>query len=397
MNMATKLSDYFIGIAAKRLSSSEIISNQHEINGVKKFKNMLGDDRSNSNGFVIYLPDNEDSVIFNESTFTWYDVRLGNPDRASEFRLYYSDSEVIPNASKGDLLILGKNVQDELVIIVSPKGSTSEKQLLWLFGLEELENKFIVKDFRGNKEDVGFAGKYILESLGVTIEDADLNYLDEMISRFGMEFPSTRVFSEYSRSTVKNVSIIDNPDEALMTWWDREGTLLRTFEAEIIKERLKEGFGENVDDFIAFSLSVINRRKSRAGHSLENHLETIFIHNGINYTKGGRTERNSRPDFIFPNIESYHKDDFNTEMLTMLGVKTTLKDRWRQVLAEAERIERKHLITLEPAISKNQTDEIIANKLQLVIPAPLFQTYTSDQSKDLISLKDFICYVASKS
>jgi hypothetical protein len=30
----------------------------------------------------------------------------------------------------------------------------------------------------------------------------------------------------------------------------------------------------------------------------------------------------------------------------MLGVKTTCSDRWRQVLAEADRIQLKHLLTL---------------------------------------------------
>ena len=36
------------------------------------------------------------------------------------------------------------------------------------------------------------------------------------------------------------------------------------------------GDGVNVDGFIGFSLSVQNRRKSRAGYSLENHLAQIF-------------------------------------------------------------------------------------------------------------------------
>ena len=36
----------------------------------------------------------------------------------------------------------------------------------------------------------------------------------------------------------------------------------------------------------------------------------------------------------------------------MLGVKSTRKDRWRQVLAEADRIDDKHLLTLETAISR---------------------------------------------
>lgn len=80
----------------------------------------------------------------------------------------------------------------------------------------------------------------------------------------------------------------------------------------------------------------------------------------------------------------------------MLGVKTSAKERWRQVLAEADRIDNKHLITLEPAISKNQTDEMIAQNLQLVLPQPLMETYTEEQQADLITLSDFIGIVREK-
>ena len=38
-------------------------------------------------------------------------------------------------------------------------------------------------------------------------------------------------------------------------------------------------------------------------------------------------------------------------------VKSTCKDRWRQVLSEADRIPNKHLFTLEAAISENQTSK----------------------------------------
>ena len=42
----------------------------------------------------------------------------------------------------------------------------------------------------------------------------------------------------------------------------------------------------------------------------------------------------------------------------MLGAKSTCKDRWRQVLAEDEKISRKHLLTLEPGISEPQTHQM---------------------------------------
>ena len=75
----------------------------------------------------------------------------------------------------------------------------------------------------------------------------------------------------------------------------------------------------------------------------------------------------------------------------MLGVKTTCKDRWRQVLSEARRIGEKHLFTLEPGISENQTNEMQANNLRLVLPqALLHETYRGSQKKWLMSLTDFI-------
>ena len=74
----------------------------------------------------------------------------------------------------------------------------------------------------------------------------------------------------------------------------------------------------------------------------------------------------------------------------MLGAKTTAKDRWRQVLEEADRITRKHLITLEGAISENQTNEMISRKLQLVVPKGIHATFTPVQQSWLYSVEDFL-------
>lgn len=52
----------------------------------------------------------------------------------------------------------------------------------------------------------------------------------------------------------------------------------------------------------------------------------------------------------------------------MVGVKTTCKDRWRQVLAEGTRIETKHILTLQRDISENQLTSMRDHKVQLVVP-----------------------------
>jgi hypothetical protein len=74
----------------------------------------------------------------------------------------------------------------------------------------------------------------------------------------------------------------------------------------------------------------------------------------------------------------------------MLGVKSTCKDRWRQVLAEADRIPSKHLFTLEPAVSDNQTAEMQAKALQLVIPEALRSSYRPAQKSWLMNLDEFV-------
>ena len=81
---------------------------------------------------------------------------------------------------------------------------------------------------------------------------------------------------------------------------------------------------------------------------------------------------------------------YPADQLTMLGAKTTAKDRWRQVLEEADRIERKHLITLEGAISENQTNEMISRNLQLVVPESIHPTFTDAQRAWLYSVRDFL-------
>jgi len=177
---------------------------------------------------------------------------------------------------------------------------------------------------------------------------------------------------------------------------EKKEILFRTLEKHIISERLSLGFNNDVEGFLSFSLSVQNRRKSRVGLALENHLQNVFRACRIRYQRSATTEGRSRPDFLFPGEEQYRDRTFDSLHLTMLGVKSTCKDRWRQVLAEAARIDRKHLFTLETSISTNQTGEMQANHLQLVIPRGLHDTYSSEQKTWLLDLTRFIDIIREK-
>lgn len=74
----------------------------------------------------------------------------------------------------------------------------------------------------------------------------------------------------------------------------------------------------------------------------------------------------------------------------MLAAKTTARDRWRQVVNEADRIPVKHLLTLQEGVSENQHAEMAAAKVQLVIPTSLIAAFPESIRPRLMTLDQFI-------
>ena len=393
------LSDYFLDVGYKRISEVEInpsASNQHEFNGVNIFKRIFGVEREELQGVFIYLSDNEDDIVIEGGKLTWYDSRKNDPKRAAEYRLYYSSNDAISKTSPGDLMIIGKRPNGIICIFFLPKDSTVENQLLFLFNInkDSLSSNCEYKNIP-EKERLNYISKIILENIGIEIKESNDTILEGLLRKFPQELPKTSEFSAFARDTSGVEDPLSDVDNTIMVWMEMEETLFKTYEGYMVEQKLSSGF-ESVDDFISYSLSVHNRRKSRAGLALENHLAYIFILYDISFSRNKITELSKRPDFIFPGIEQYHNPDFNQLYLAMLGVKTCCKDRWRQVLSEADKIPEKHLFTLEPGISTNQTDEMKAESLQLVLPKGLFQTYTNTQQAWLKNLNDFIDIVLER-
>lgn len=74
----------------------------------------------------------------------------------------------------------------------------------------------------------------------------------------------------------------------------------------------------------------------------------------------------------------------------MLAVKTTCKDRWRQAINEADRIDKIHLFTLQEGVSVNQFQEMKDAGVTLIVPKPLHIKYPEKIRNELMSLSDFI-------
>lgn len=399
------LSQHFVRIAAKRLAAVEADtnrSNQHEFNGVEALRNVLGAEEFRRRPALFIWLGAENEGVTETANVSWYDSRLNQMHRAPEWRLYFKSNAVMELASERDLLVVGARADSELVFIVAPNRSTLENQIAWLFGLDgDLGSEFRFADFEGGRDrGLDFVANYVLEELGIEPSEPQADRLDQLVERWGLTFPPSRDLSDAARKSAEAPDPQDDPDGALMRWVEFEEALFRRLERRVVAERLNTGFVSNgepdADGFLAFSLSVQNRRKSRMGLSLENHVEAILKARGIRYNRSARTEGNSKPDFLFPSGASYRDPAIDPVLLTMLGVKSTLKDRWRQVLAEAARIDRKHLLTLEPAISVAQTDEMLRNNLQLVVPRTLQATFTAPQISKLMDFSDFLNLVLDR-
>lgn len=402
------LSEYFTGVWTKILTRVDATSNsnQHEIGDTDSqgslLKKVLGDSpRKQNDRFVaryIWLNSEQESII-QDGLLSWYDSREKAEHRSPEWRLYYQTNAVTELMDEGDRLYVARQPDDTVLFIVIATGSELGSHVTYLFGLsQQAELGFDALEIAGDTDSaLDFISRFVLDEIGIEFEDPNANSLDSIIERFGMSFPTTKEFSDMARLTLPGIDALDDPDAALMAWLDHEEAMFRRLERRIVSGRIQQGFSEDgevdVDGFLAFSLSVQNRRKSRAGLALENHLESIFGAHGIRFDRQAVTENRSKPDFLFPGAAEYQNEEFPTSDLTMLASKSTCKDRWRQVLSEAARIERKHLLTLEPGISVAQTDEMQANRLQLIVPVGLHGTYHSDQHSWLMNLTDFLAHV----
>lgn len=306
------LSEYFDGVAVKRLSAVEADPNkshQHEFAG-GHLRGMFGDDdRKEIPARFIWLSDEQEGMS-EPGKVSWYDSRRKIAHRSAEYRLYYDNNPIASMMKPGDSFFVATRPDGTVMVIVVPEGSTVESQLIWLFGIKSESETFSARN-EVDDSKLDFAARYILDELGIDAEEPEAAKLDSLLEPYGITFPGTAEFSKLARDSLKDISAKDDADKVLMAWLEREELLFRRMERHIVAARLEAGFMSNdsadVEGFIAFSLSVQNRRKSRAGYSLENHLEALLTARSVRFQRGVETENKNKPDFLFPGQKEYRE------------------------------------------------------------------------------------------
>ena len=257
------------------------------------------------------------------------------------------------------------------------------------FGLSPIETNKII-----GKHEVKIVSHSMLEF------EAIQKFIDSItIDRRSIEFPDSFTMSKTAREIENSVYnhieyIRTNPDKKIIDWTEQEYRLFRQIEQFSYGSKIAQGF-HDMDSFVELANQVLNRRKSRAGKSLEHHISAIFDGNNIAYEEQVITEGKKKPDFIFPSGNAYHDKSFPTDKLVSLASKTTCKDRWRQVINEADRLRdrNKYLLTLQQGISSAQIEEMTAEKVILVVPKPYISSYPKEQQEKIWTIKKFVSYL----
>lgn len=227
-----------------------------------------------------------------------------------------------------------------------------------------------------------------------------LTLINDFVARYA-DFPDTRIMATGARNCFNEANgivthnIVSTPDDVLLGWLDTEYTLFKYMEEKVYSDIITKPFS-SIDTFVSMANEVLNRRKSRAGKSLEHHLADIFTRNELSFEEQVITEEKKKPDFVFPNGRCYHNMTFPGEMLTVLGAKTTCKDRWRQVLNEADRVDDKYLFTLQQGISSNQLKEMQDYRLHLVVPHKYLTSFPKEYRSGICDLSTFIGMVKER-
>lgn len=309
-----------------------------------------------------------------QSVITWY----GDKTR-SEYRLtrFGRDFPFLTADVVGDLLVLIARSRDEFLAYVLDLDED----------IEEIQSALGVEAFE-------HWGAY-REGMPQHMETEDA-CVERRIREFSADltaFPSGTVFSQTTREILlecRDKFAALSADRTLMLAYQTEYQLFQSVERQVCQNEISGRLFRNIDDFVKTAASIMNRRKARAGRSFENHVEYLLNHANIPHKMRPSLGADGKPDIIIPDERAYFDATFPREKLFILGLKTTCKDRWRQVLNEAPRHKSKHIFTLQQGITSNQLEEMNTAGVSLIVPAELHKSFPKNRTINLLTVEGFI-------
>ena len=308
-----------------------------------------------------------------ESMITWYGAAK------HEYRLtrFGRDFPFLNADMVGDLLVLiPKSISEFIAYVLDFDEDIEELQST--LGVESFQNWGVYQNGAARS---------------VESEDDCIDRLIRAAAGVYTRFPSGDVFSEATREILRKClrkfSALP-PDEALMRAIETEYQLFQSVERVVCQNLVAGRLFKDIDEFIHTALSILNRRKARAGRSFENHIEYLLTQAGVPHTMRPSLGADGRPDIVIPSESAYFDLEWPEQKLFVVGLKTTCKDRWRQVLNEGRRVAVKHILTQQQGITANQLEEMQAARISLVVPKTLHSKYPKSWQSELLDIQRFI-------
>jgi len=163
-------------------------------------------------------------------------------------------------------------------------------------------------------------------------------------------------------------------------------------------EKIKSFYSGRIDEFSQTFLSMANARKSRVGVTYETHFRHYLDRIKVKYSYQIRIDGKKKPDFIIPSVELYNTVNRQPDDVILLSLKTTLKERWAQILNEGSKVDTRYLATLDKKVTADQIDEMQEKKVVLVVTEwAKSNTSTYKSADNVMSLKYFSNIMLSKS
>lgn len=136
-------------------------------------------------------------------------------------------------------------------------------------------------------------------------------------------------------------------------------------------------------------LSAVQRMKARAGASFEHHVRRMLIDGRLPFDEQ-KPSGNQRPDFILPSLARLHLRTRSRDEALILSLKTTLRERWKQVVKEARNCD-VFLATVDDKVAAEAIADMRDDGIYLVVPESLKRSVYAEYEgrSNVITFKEF--------
>lgn len=136
---------------------------------------------------------------------------------------------------------------------------------------------------------------------------------------------------------------------------------------EVIDSQVAKSGTVNFEDMDKFFMSIFQSRKSRAGKGFEFTIRTMFERLSYPFSEQVNID-GAKPDFVMPSESYFLQKPLDSLIFT---AKRTLRERWRQVVTEANKGYGYFLATLDDKVTSSQIEQASKHKIYLVVPNSL--------------------------